>query len=280
MVAVHLSLLRAEPVHVGRYGKPHELRTLSEAMAWVRRNPAGAQIVIPRSILRREICAVREVSQLVGWVETPESRSHYDCVCIMCLSPGRRDVQRRVRAAFAKCLLDARAAADEETRIAALGRMATPLERARGTIAPRGLLGYSRSPSDDVRRCVAGILSEFRSAEVAPTLSRLAADASPRVRATAVASLVRVLGAVRAGKLLEDSSAETLAPFIAELDCAPDVAQAVSVLRRFATRTEPEVRAAVRKTARALLAEDEIAIRLRAELEAMANEDPSAPLQV
>jgi HEAT repeat protein len=272
MVAVHLSLSRDEPVYVGRYGKPHELRTLGDAIGWVRLNQAGAQIVIPRSVSVREVCGVREVSQLVGWVETPESRSHYDCVCLGCLPPGRRDVQRRVRAAFAKCLLDARDATDDDTRIAALGRMSTPLERARGKISPRGLLGYSRSESDDVRRTVAGTLSEFRATEVTPTLLRLAADASPRVRSTAVASLVRVLGVERAGKHLEDSPPETLAAYVGELDCAPDVGRATKLLRRLATRTEPEVGAAVRRTARALLAEEGIETEVRNELEAMSND--------
>jgi len=64
VVAIHLSLPRDEPVYVGRYGKPHELGTLGDAIGWVRRNQAGAQMVVPRSITAREVCAVREISQL------------------------------------------------------------------------------------------------------------------------------------------------------------------------------------------------------------------------
>lgn len=236
LVAVHLALPREEPVYVGRFNKPHELRPLGEAIGWVRDNPAGAEIVVPRSIGRREVTAVRELTQLVGWTETPEARSHFDCVCVACLPPGSRDIRRRVRAAFAKGLASLRSARDDDATIAALQRMDGALERARGTLSPRSLLPWAKSPSAGVRRTVAWNLGYFAREMVEPTLARLLEDESDSVRSTALESLVRVAGCRRTASLVRDARAEVVEAFVDHLAAAGDATEAADKSTRLRAR--------------------------------------------
>jgi hypothetical protein len=270
MVAVHLTLPRDEPVYVGRFSQPHELRPLGDAIGWVREHPAGAELVIPRSASVREVVRVRDITQRVGWVETPESTSHYDCVCVACIPRGRRDLQRRVRAALARCRVQIRDARDEASLVDAIGRMDTPLERARGRVSPRSILRFAQSESETVRRSVAWVLGWYRAADVAPTLLALAGDASPRVRETAIEAFVRVVGIRRAGAAFLEMAPETLASFVEQLDCAADVGVAAGLLRRALVRPEGEVRAAARRTALALLEDDEVPRDVRRELTTIA----------
>ena len=224
---------------------------------------------MPRSITAREVATVRAISQRLGWVETPEARSHYDCVCIACIPPGSRDLQRRVRAAFAKSLRDARAATSHEALAEALGRLGTPLERAGGRLSPRKILPYARSESEQVRRAVAWLLADFRAADVEATLRRLVEDASATVRESAVEALVRQVGLVRAGKRVEAAGVDAVVAFVDQLDCAADVGVAARILRRLACRPEAQVLEAVERVARGLLQEPGPEAPVRAELETL-----------
>jgi len=274
IVAVHLSLPRNELVYVGRYARPHELIPLGDAIGWVQRNHAGAEIVIPRKVSARETVGIRDVPQLVGWVETPEARSHYDCVCVACMPPGQRDLQRRVRAAYQKHLREAHAASDAEQVAAAVGAMGVALERARGQISPRKLLVFARSDSEVVRRSVACVLSDFRAADVEPTLLGLAIDPSESVRECALQSLLRVVGAVRAATALARSPAETVSEFVALLDSVSNVGQAVKALGVLVRRPDGDISKAVERTARLLLAEGNLEPSVQAALAALLEAKP------
>ncbi len=274
IVAVHLSLPRTEQVYVGRYARPHELMPLGEAIGWVQRNHAGAEIVVPRKVSAREAVSIRDVPQLVGWVETPEARSHYDCVCVACIPPGQRDLQRRVRAAYQKHLRDAHAAPDAEQVAAAVGGMGVALERARGQISPRKLLAFAGSDSEAVRRSVAWALSEFRATDVEPALLRLAVDPSESVRECALQSLLRVIGAVRASTALAHAPAETVSEFVALLDSVSNVGKAVKALGALARRPEAAISKAVEQTARLLLADGDLEPSLQVALEALLESVP------
>ena len=100
MVAVHFRLPDDEPVHVGRFGEAHRLLPVAAAARWVMDHPDGAQVVVARSIARRDVVAVRATPQLVGWTGKPDGGGMGSCVCIVCLPVGSRDLTRRVRGAF------------------------------------------------------------------------------------------------------------------------------------------------------------------------------------
>ena len=55
MVAVHFRLPDDEPVHVGRFGEAHRLLPAAAAARWVMDHPDGAQVVVARSIARRDV---------------------------------------------------------------------------------------------------------------------------------------------------------------------------------------------------------------------------------
>jgi hypothetical protein len=121
MVAVHFRVPRGEEVYVGRFGAPHARTTASKAVAWVQASPAGAEVVVPRSILLREVVDLHTVTQLVGWTDTPEATQHFDYVCRVCLPHGRRDRHRRIRAAYQRSVLHLRDARSTDAVLRALG---------------------------------------------------------------------------------------------------------------------------------------------------------------
>ncbi|HXT49464.1 MAG TPA: HEAT repeat domain-containing protein [Thermoanaerobaculia bacterium] len=223
VVAVHFRLADDELVHVGRFGQPHRLVAASAAARWVMDNPDGAEVVVPRSIARREVVAVREAPQLVGWVQSPDEKDPFGCVCSACLPAGTPELMRRVRAAFRAGIDRARRAGDDEDELVhGLSDVQFALERARGRLAPGPVLAYARSPSPRARREVAWLLRFFRRRQVEETLVALAHDADEGVRENAVDGLLRVSGALRAGVLLAHAPAEARAKLaeLVELDAS------------------------------------------------------------
>ena len=224
LVAVHFRLADEELVHVGRFAQPHRLVAAAAAARWVMDNPDGAEVVVPRSVTRREVVAVREAPQLVGWVQSPDEKDPFGCVCAGCLAPGSPDLMRRVRGAFRDGLDRVRRAGDDENALVdGLSRLQMPLERARGRIAPAPVLAYARSPSVRARRQVAWLLGFFRARQVEETLLALAGDGDEEVRDSAIDSLRRAGGAARARALLADAPAELGAKLeeLVELEASP-----------------------------------------------------------
>jgi len=129
LVAVHFRLPDDELVHVGRYAQPHRLLPAAAAARWVMDHPEGAEIVVPRKVTRREVVAVRQAPQLVGWVQSPDEKDPFGCVCAVCLADGTPELMRRVRAAFRAGLDQARrSGGDEDALVDGLSKLQTPLE--------------------------------------------------------------------------------------------------------------------------------------------------------
>jgi len=164
LVAVYFRVPDSEPVHCGRYGEAHSVRTATAAAFWVLKSPEGAQVVVPRSVAVKDVLGIRRVKQLVGWTDVPEAREKLACVCPACLPHGDRHLMRRVRAAFAVGLTVARRAGSEAELLAALGSLELPLERARGRLEHTKLVGFSRSPGPQIRRAAARLLGSWRPA--------------------------------------------------------------------------------------------------------------------
>jgi hypothetical protein len=222
MVAVHFRLPDQEPVHVGRFGAAHRLLPAAAAARWVMDHPEGAQVVVTRSIPRRDVTALRAVPQLVGWTGKPETDASRRCVCIVCLPGGSRDLMRRVRAAFQAGVDQARRAGDEKELLAALADLEVPLERARGRLAIAPVLAFAAAESADVRAAVAGLLGLYRRREAEPPLLALAADDDEEVCAAAVWSLLHCSGARRAGELLRGAAVDVIATFDELVELAAD----------------------------------------------------------
>lgn len=255
MVAVHLVLARGEPVLVGRYGKPHARLPLGEAIARVKAEPAGAEIVVPRSITAREVVGIREVTQLVGWTAVPSGERTIDCVCIACLPRGSRVLMRRVHAAYERGLAEARRTDDPHAIAAALSGLEVPLERARGRIPPTKLLGFVRSRHPAVRAAFAQQLSMFRRAAVEPTLLRLLGDDDERVSASAAEAEHRLVGPKRAFTFISRAPIAARVRFVEALAYAEDVDVAVDVLERLRGEDDA-LDASIRDTAQSILLDD------------------------
>jgi hypothetical protein len=134
VLGVHVRVTRATVVYVGRFGGPHFALPIGDACRWVTAHPEGAEILVPRSFSAKEILAFRPIVPLVGWRETPANDRSWSCLCDGCVPRGTPNLQRRLLAAIAKNLYDARIAAqadDIAAVVAALARCVTPLERLR-----------------------------------------------------------------------------------------------------------------------------------------------------
>lgn len=220
MVAVHFRLPDDELVHVGRFGEAHRLLPAAAAARWVMDHPDGAQVVVARSIPRRDVVAVRTAPQLVGWTGKPDGDGRGSCVCAVCLPPGLRELMRRVRGAFRTGVERARRASDEAELRGALASLQVPLERARGRFPIAPVLAFAGAESARVRAEVAELLGLYRRREAEAPLLALVADEDDDVRDAAVWSLLHTSGARRTGELLRGASAEVMASFdeLAELD--------------------------------------------------------------
>lgn len=252
MVAVHLLLGSDEPVLVGRYGQRHERVPLGEAIARVRAAPAGAEIVVPRSIRKAEVAAVRELTQLVGWAEVPSGEKRLECVCPACLGKGTRTFMRRVRASYQQSLARARAATTPDEIARALSFLSTPLERAEGRIPPTKLRGYARSPHPEVRRTVAELVGHFRPVDVRELLAALVSDEDEGIQRAAATSALRLLGPRRSLTTLREAPVAARAQFAIDLAWHHDERAAVAVLEALAEDPDVEVRDAAEESLRVL----------------------------
>ncbi len=220
MVAVHFRLPDDEPVHVGRFGEAHRLLPAAAAARWVMDHPDGAQVVVARSIARRDVVAVRAPPQLVGWTGKPDGDGMGSCVCAVCLPPGTRELMRRVRGVFRTAVERARRATEEAELRDALSNLQMPLERARGRFPVAPVLAFAEDESARVRTTVAELLGFYRRREAEAPLVALVADEDDGVRDAALWSLIHTSGARRAGELLRGASAEVIASLdeLVELD--------------------------------------------------------------
>lgn len=268
MIAVHFRAPSDEVVLVGRYGKPHASVPLREAIRRVLAEPAGAEIVLTRSIPKKDVLAVREVTQLVGWTEVPSGEPKWDCLCPRCVPPGTPDLVRRARAAFDRQMLAARKATSDGERARAIAQADVALERARGRIAPTKLAAFARSPSAEVRVAVAQQLWSFRWAEVEALLDALVHDPDADVRKHAATSMLRAAGVRRAWPRLIGGDDDVLVPLAERLFFGGgDLGVALGYLEKLAAIAPPTVLRAMRADARTWLEDEELAPAVRARLE-------------
>ena len=272
LVAVTFRVPDRELVHVGPYRGPHTPRAASEAARWVRDNPAGAEVVLPRAVRAAEIVRVAALTQLVGWVGSPEPTT-WDCVCSACLPRGLPDRIRRIRAAYERAAARARGGAEEA--LVALSAMEMPLEQAGGRLEPRRLLRFTRHADARVRARAAALLGWLRLRDVEVDLARLVADAAPEVRASALRSAWRGMGLQRTIDRFGEAPlllSPLLDVVVEEVDVEAQVSALEALARRADAAEDPWVARRVATTARDLLAElgDDAQEDLRARLRAVA----------
>lgn len=258
MIAVYFRVSDDEPVYVGRYNEPHHATSASEAARWVMAHPAGAEVIVPRSVGRKEVLRIKNLTQLVGWAEVPEPDERTRCLCQACVPRGSRDLMRRVRGAIAEAVLAARTARSSEGVLEALGSLEIPLERARSRgLDPRGVLVHVRSRHPRVRQSAASLLGYFRRSQVEKTLVALLHDEDEGVRGESVRSLARVAGVRAAAALLRGAPEAVGQQFLEVVEYETDDAAAASALETMASHPAASVRKKVGKVAAAFLAEGE-----------------------
>lgn len=90
MVAVHFRIPDREAVVVGHYNSAHTPMTAARAAKVIMdaADARGYEVVIPRKVQPREIHAVRDVKQVVGWRYYPGAHGKYLCGCPVCMPRG------------------------------------------------------------------------------------------------------------------------------------------------------------------------------------------------
>lgn len=219
LVAVHFRVPDDEVVLVGRYGPKKERRRAGEAVSTVRGAPWGQEIVVCRRVAAREIVAVRDIRQDVGWVETPDSDHKYQCVCQLCLPSGSPDVFRRCRAAFNHGVQRAHSGpSDAASVLEALRPLDLPLERVAHRLEAKKLLSFARHSDDRVRGCVCWLFGYFRREQVLAPLLELLDDPCESVRHSALEALVRVAGPEDVWARVRDRELDERAALIDQLE--------------------------------------------------------------
>ncbi len=101
-VGVYFRLHDSEPVWIGHYNEPKRTVTAAEAAALLKEHETlGFETTIPRSILPREVHAIRPLPQVLGWRYSPDSHQRgISCCCKFCQKSnikGRRLWERHER---------------------------------------------------------------------------------------------------------------------------------------------------------------------------------------
>jgi hypothetical protein len=105
-VAVHFRIPDRQVVMLGHYNREHIAVTAAQAPAIVMREPnaEGYQVILPRAVAPREIHAIRNVPQIVGWRYYPGSHGKKPCGCPVCQPRGEiksRRLREKYEAEFA-----------------------------------------------------------------------------------------------------------------------------------------------------------------------------------
>jgi len=207
MVAVHFTVPDSEMVWVGRFGTRHEWLPARAAFEWIEKNPFGSQMLVPRSFSAKEVEAIRELPQLVGWKDIPEEDRKTECCCTACLPPGMPDLLPRIRGVYQRALHDLRRASDAEAATGALARMQIPFERAHGRLSPSKLFSQANSPYTQARESLCMLLGLCRWPDVAEVMRKLLVDSQESVQAQAVYYTWCALGSRRAAEFVRDFAA-------------------------------------------------------------------------
>lgn len=232
LIAVHFRVPDDEDVLVGRYGPRKDRLRVGEAVSTIRASPWGKEVVVCRRVAAKDIVAIRDVRQDVGWVETPDSDHKYQCVCALCLRPGSPDVFRRCRAAFNNGVQKAHSGpGDAASVLEALRPLDVPLERVADRLDPKKLLSFARHDDVEVRRCMTWLLGHFGKDQVLAPLLELLGDPFHTVRSEALEGLLRVAGPAETWQRVRERGQDDKATFIDHLEYWPGNS-AQAVLRR------------------------------------------------
>lgn len=245
MVAVVLRVADDEPVYVGRYSEPHARMSASQGSAWVKANPVGAQLVLPRSVKRREVIAVRTIGQLVGWTESPVATAKADCFCPMCVPSGLPGAKRRVMAGYRRLLERAKRASTSEDRAKAIRATETALERIARRCDAAPFLAWARADAPEVRRAAIGALAQLRGSAVQAALATALRDPDPHVQRDALDALLHAARPTVVLATLEGCGDEKLVELAASLPYAKDRADARRAAEMLARHASDQVRSEV-----------------------------------
>ncbi|MBX3429104.1 MAG: hypothetical protein KF779_05960 [Hyphomonadaceae bacterium] len=100
MVGVYFRLRDDEDVEFGHYNKLIRRAPASVAAGEIGKaeDPRGWQIMVPRSILAKEIVRVAPVRGVTGWRHMPDAHNRKPCGCPACMArgePGGRRIRLR-----------------------------------------------------------------------------------------------------------------------------------------------------------------------------------------
>ena len=250
VVGVYFTLPKDEEVLVGRYGAVHRRWPLSQATRWVRANPLGAELVVPRSIGRREVLDVRAVPQLVGWTKVA-GNPPWLCTCAYCLSGEGPKQMRRVRAAFEQGMRRVRTARGDDAIADALSSLEGAYELAGARLPYEPLLRAAARGGPRTRWRALSMMRGARWADVGAHLERAARDEDASVRAGAAAQLLRVGGLVRAWAVAEGCGDDVVRALLDELSGAcvplPTLLEVLEAALRARPHVAPEVSACARE---------------------------------
>ena len=99
MVGVYFRIPDSELVWVGRYNEQHHQMTAAEAAAHImsEKTMTGAEVLIPRRIIPKEIVRVRRLPQLIGWRHFPDAHGKrpWSCPCCQRDAYGSRKIREK-----------------------------------------------------------------------------------------------------------------------------------------------------------------------------------------
>jgi hypothetical protein len=102
VLAARIRIEDDEPVLLGKYNDEHIPMRAAEAIRIVREHnePAGLEVILPRSIKPKEIESIYRPPKVIGWRYYPGSRGRRPCGCPFC--QRSEPFGKRIREAYEK----------------------------------------------------------------------------------------------------------------------------------------------------------------------------------
>lgn len=212
IIGVYFKLKADELVWFGHYNKSHVRITAADAVKAMMdsEDGQGFEIIIPRTITRKEIYKLRQIPQVIGWRYYPGSHQKKLCLCPACIQKGTFKSTRIRESKYHELLAKLRTEKNELEILNLLSEINeliidTP-HRLKNIHDFDFLIG---NPSDRIKATLAYTISRFRSQKALPFLSGLLTNDNEEVKRASAEGVMDIMG-VKGLQILEKYRDDTI----------------------------------------------------------------------
>lgn len=196
IVGIYFKLKADELVWFGHYNKAHIRITAAEAVkAMIDSDDGqGFEVIIPRTITRKEIYKVRQIPQVIGWRYYPGSHQKKLCLCPACIQKGTFKSTRIRENRYYDLLAKLRAEKNELEILNLLSEINELIVYTSHHLKNIHDFDFLLANSSDrIKAALAYTISRFRSQKVLPFLSGLLTNDNEEVKRASAEGVMDIM---------------------------------------------------------------------------------------